>query len=258
LTTVIHQRDEACFFERDPNIPLVRRTTVEAAGTLLLVFAVVGSGLTSQHVLHQTPAFGLFTSAVATAGALVGLILALGSVSGGHFNPLISSLQWLAGERRFDCALAYVAAQFAGGLVGALLANVTFGADRQLEPPPADWRLALSEIIATSGLMIIVFGCARSGRSETGPIAVGLWLAAAIIATPSASYANPAIAISALVAVGPTALSLRTVLFYMPAEVAGALLALAVVSIAYPRRRSSQRKIKVPSKTINDTISRSS
>jgi glycerol uptake facilitator-like aquaporin len=208
---------------------------VEGVGTLLLVFAVVGSGLTAEHLLHQWPALGLFASAIGTAGALVGLILALGSVSGGHFNPLISGLQWLAGERRLDCTLAYVAAQFGGGIMGALLANVIFGADRQFMQLPGNWTLASSETLAAAGLMIVVFGCARSSRTETGPFAVGAWLAAAIIATPSTSYANPAIVVSAVFAAGPVALPATSALLYVPAEVAGALLALIVIAIAYPR-----------------------
>jgi glycerol uptake facilitator-like aquaporin len=103
--------------------------------------------------------------------------------------------------------------------------------------PSAQWRLVASEIVATVFLMIVVFGCTRSGRAETDPFAVGFWLAAAIIATPSTSYTNPAIVVSALFAAGPIALSATTALLYVPAEVAGALIAFVIIGFSYPRQR---------------------
>jgi glycerol uptake facilitator-like aquaporin len=242
MRVAVRPSAETCFFEQDPDMPLLRRAAVEGVGTLLLVLSAAGSGLTSQPLFHQSPALGLVAIAVATAGALVGLILAFGSVSGGHFNPLITGLQWLAGERKLDCTFAYIAAQLVGGSLGALLANTIFNVGGHLANPPlANWTLVASEVIATAGLMIVVFGCSRSGRIETGPFAAGAWLSAAIIATPSTSYANPAIALAAVFAGGPIALSTSTALLYVPAEVAGALVAFMVVAVAYPRRLSNAR-----------------
>ena len=233
---------ETCFFERDPEVALKRRTAVEGFGTLLLVLAVAGSGLMASSLVHEATLLARAASAVATAGALVGLILAFGSVSGGHFNPLISALQWLTGERRLDCTLAYIVAQLTGAVGGALLANIIFGAERALAVgAPTAWRLGSSELLATAGLLIVVFGCARSGRSETGPFAVGAWLTAATIATPSASYANPAITLAALIAAGPLGLSPRSSAVYVLAQVVGSLLALAVITAAYPQRRAAMR-----------------
>ena len=238
LRETVSTATETCFFERDPYVALKRRAAVEGFGTLLLVLAVAGSGLTASSLVHEASLLARASSAVATAGALVGLIVAFGSVSGGHFNPLISALQWLSGERRLDCTLAYIAAQLAGAVGGALLANIIFGAERALAVgAPTAWRLAASELLATAGLLIVVFGCARSGRRETGPFAVGAWLTAATIATPSASYANPAITLAALIAAGPLGLSPRSSAVYVLAQVVGALLALAVIMTAYPRRR---------------------
>ncbi len=237
---VVQRRAETCFFERSPDLALGRKATVEGVGTLLLVLAAAGSGLTANSLFHDASFLARVANAVAIAGSLVGLVVAFGSVSGGHFNPLISALQWLTGERRFDCTVAYVAAQTAGGVAGALLANVIFGAQPSIAVPPSGtWRLVLSEVVATAALMIIVFGCARSGRKDAGPFAVGAWLTAAIIATPSASYANPAIALGALFADGPMALPATTVRLYLLAHLAGALLALPVIAIAYPRHREN-------------------
>ena len=229
---------DTCIFEKDPSATIGQRAIVEGVGTLLLVLAVAGSGLAALH-LQDTSLLAKLANAVATAAALVGLIVAFGAVSGGHFNPLISTLQWLFRERTLDCTIAYVGAQAAGAIAGALLANLIFGTQhRGALPQYGPWRLALSELVATAALMIVIFSCARSGRTQTGPFAVGAWLTAAIIATPSASYANPAIVLAALFADGPLALSARTALVYLLSQLVGAFIALLIISIAYPRHRS--------------------
>ena len=233
-----------CFFEEDPTIALVRRAVVECVGTLLLVIAAAGSGVLAQQALHDGVGLGRLAGATATAGALVGLIVALGSVSGGHFNPLITILQWLAGERPLGCSAAYVAAQCGGSVVGTVLTNLTFGAGlTRGTAPTAPWPLVWSELIAATGLMVVVFGCARSGRTESGPFAAGAWLVAAILATPSASYGNPALTLGAVFAAGPIALSPTTAALYGCAEIVGALLALPIIAIAYPRRRREGRRM---------------
>lgn len=235
---------ESCFFESNSDLSIVRKASIEGVGTLLLVLAAVGSGLTAHSIFHDASLLARLASGLAIAGALVGLVTAFGSVSGGHFNPLISVLQWLTGDRGLNCSVAYVAAQVAGGIAGALAANAIFGAQPTTAPAPLGiWRLASSEVPATAALMIVVFGCARSGRRDTGPFAVGAWLTAAIIATPSASYANPVIAIGALFAAGPMALPAATVRLYLLAQLAGALLALPVIAIAYPRHRGGASPI---------------
>lgn len=223
-------RSEPCFFERDPGHPLVRRAGVEAVGTLMLMFAAAGSAVVAAG-FGAPSAAALLMHALATSGALVALIIAFGAVSGGHFNPIITAGQWLRGERSARCTLAYIVAQIVGGLAGAALVRLIF------PPPvapaaPAGWPLVASEVIATAGLMIIVFGCARARRSEAGPFAVGAWLAGMIVFTPS-SYANPALVIGALIATGPIAVGTCTAAFFVPAQLAGGLLALGVVAVGY-------------------------
>jgi glycerol uptake facilitator-like aquaporin len=227
-----------CFHEHDPSVPLRRRALIEAVGTLLLVFVVSASGMNAQHLAPSLPLLSVLANAIATAGALVALILALGPVSGGHFNPLITALQWLRRERSFRCTFAYCAAQFAGAALGAVLANVLFTQDPtsagSVTTPVT--VLVASEVLASAVLMIIVFACARAGLQRVGPISVGAWLTAAIIAMPSGSMANPAIAAAGLIAIGPMALTKLHAISYMLAECAGALVALAVISVAYPHR----------------------
>lgn len=227
-----------CFFERDAAFPLLRRSLVEAVGTCLLVVAMAGAGLAAS---HGTPADRLaasLTVAVSIAGALVGLIVALGKVSGGHFNPLITLSQWVAGERSTKCTFGYIAGQIAGGIVGAQIATLMFWAGNEMPVTPSKLSagtMMISEAVAACGLMIIVMGCAHSSRWETGPFAVGAWLTAAILATPTTSYANPAVTIAAVFGTGPTAVSPVTAAYFLLAQLIGAGLASLAVAIAYPR-----------------------
>jgi glycerol uptake facilitator-like aquaporin len=225
----------ACFYEQQPIAPLLRRSTTEFVGTLMLALIAAGSGMTGQRLLVGDRAFALLFAATATSGGLVGLILALGKSSGGHFNPLISILQCLSGNRTFGCALAYVVAQLAGGASGAVIAATLSGGLKTVIAVSGPlWSSVASEFVAAAGLIIVVFGCSRSGRSESGPLAVGAWLMAAIIATPSTSYANPAMSFAALFAKGPFGLTPGTVITYVPVQLFGALVGLAAVTVAVP------------------------
>lgn len=236
VTPFAAPRQMACFFEADPAAPIVPRIFAEGVGTLLLTMSIVGAGLVSQRFPHADALLGLAVSAVAIAGALASLIVAFGAASGGHFNPLITGLQWLARERRSGCAAAYVAAQLVGGVLGAFLTSVIFS-----KPPSTmiaerpSFTLLASETFASAGLMVIVFGCARSRRTETGPFAVAGWLAGAILISPSGSYANPAVTLASIVSIGPTHLTVVTAISYVCVEVLGALLALAMILLIYPQ-----------------------
>ncbi|MBW9118199.1 aquaporin [Rhizobium cauense] len=222
------------FFEHNPQLPVFRRAFVEAVGTAFLVVAMVGSGIAaSKHVPAESLAASLLV-AVSIAGALVGLIVALGKVSGGHFNPLITLAQWLNGERGIACTVAYIVGQTIGGTLGALLAAAMFGCllrtDLIAAPSIGD---LLSEIVAAAGLMTIVLGCARSTKWDTGPFAVGAWLVAAIIATPSTSYANPAVTLAAIFAPGLAGLSPMTAAAFILAQIVGMFIAMAINKIAF-------------------------
>jgi glycerol uptake facilitator-like aquaporin len=240
LSDVDSTKSDVCFLEHDPGLALARRVAVEGMGTLLLMFAATGSGSMASNLMHSDAAIGPLVGALATSGALVSLILAFGPVSGGHYNPLISSLQWLTGQRTFTCALSYVAVQVLGASAAAILARLVFNNQKPVAPAVVSWNLALSEGIATAGLMIVVFGSSRAGRGAAGPLAVGAWLTAAIICSPSGSYANPAIAIGALFATASIRLQPAILLAYLPAEVVGGLLAVLVVTYGYPKRKMEQ------------------
>ena len=236
MTAQSPQTQVRCFFEHEPGTSLLRRGFVEGLGTLLLAAAATGAAAMARQAALE-PTIGVIISALATAAALVALIVAFGPVSGAHFNPLISVLQWLAGERGRRCAVVYCACQFAGALLGAsitVLWVTKIGHSTGSEPPLA--RLLVSELACSAALMIIVLSCARSTNTTTAPFAVGAWLASAILASPSGSIANPAIAIASLIGADSRESVVRALLVVC-AELSGALIALLAMSIAYPRPR---------------------
>nr|WP_225578364.1 aquaporin [Rhodanobacter sp. 7MK24] len=217
---------------------MYRRALSEAVGTLLLVFCVVSAGIEVQRITSNHLAVQAVLAFV-TGGVLCGLVVAFGNSSGGHFNPLITALQWLSGDRDIRCTIAYVMSQCAGGVLGALLANFLLSGERPATYPPADLlHLAIAEAITTAGLMIVIFGCMRAQRAMTGPFAVAGWLTAALLAFPT-SFMNPAIVLSATWADGIVALPLSRALFLAPAEIVGAVTALAVITAAYPRSKQA-------------------
>jgi glycerol uptake facilitator-like aquaporin len=231
-----------CFFEQGPPAPLRARAAAEALGTFLLVIAAAGSAATGARLAPGMPAVSLFVSAAGTSSALVALIFTFGKVSGGHFHPLITGLQWVTGERTLQCALNYWFAQLTGAVLGALVVRMSFLAPAPLAAASSAFPLEAlmgSETLASMALMLVVFGCSRSGLITAGPVAAGGWLLAAILATPSTSYANPAITIAAGIAGGPTGLPLSQVLAFIPAQVAGAALALVGISFIFKRAETS-------------------
>lgn len=214
-----------CFVEDDANASLFRRSLAEGVGTAMLMIAVVGSGL---HVGSTE-----LSCAMAISGSLIALILAFGTVSGGHFNPTITLMQWLSGRRTLDCTISYVASQIAGGLVGVLVSAIVFGftpGRPDLDFPPVS-SLA-SEGVASFSLMTVVFCCSRSTSKLVGPFAVGLWLLAGIVATPTGSIANPAVAMSLLAT--PASASVVAVALFVLVQLVGGGLAALTVSAIYP------------------------
>lgn len=179
-----------------------RRLLAEFLGTALLVTVVVGSGIMAQALSPRDVGLQLLENSTATVFGLAVLIIVLGPVSGAHFNPVVSLADWWQG-RRTGAGLSaaglggYVAAQVLGGIGGAVLANTMFG------KPPVTWsstqrssaHLWLGELVATAGLVLVIFCLTRSGRTAAAPLAVSGYIGAAYWFTSSTSFANPAVTI---------------------------------------------------------------
>jgi glycerol uptake facilitator-like aquaporin len=217
-------------------VRLWRRLLAELLGSALLAALVIGSGIAAQTLSPGAVGLELLENAAATAAGLFAIILMFGPVSGGHFNPVVSFADAAFGGLRWRDAAAYLPAQVAGCAGGAVLANVMFARaavsisvkDRAT---PAHF---LSEIIATAGLLLVIFALARSGRGATAPAAVGAYIGAAYFFTSSASFANPAITIGRMFSNTFAGIAPASAPAYIAAQVVGGVLAVAVIRALYP------------------------
>ena len=178
-------------------VALWRRLFAELLGSGFLAAVVVGSGIAAQRLSPGETGLELLENAAATAAGLFAIILMFGPVSGGHFNPVVSFVDAAFGGLSWRDAAAYLPAQVAGCIGGAVLANLMFALpavsiSAKHRATPAHF---LSEVIATLGLIVVIFALARSGRSRSAPAAVGAYIGAAYFFTSSTSFANPAITI---------------------------------------------------------------
>jgi glycerol uptake facilitator-like aquaporin len=214
---------------------LVRRLAAEALGTALLLTAVVGSGITAGR-LSDDAGLQLLASAAATAAALTGLILVFGAVSGAHLNPAVTLAGRLLGTIGTRDAVLYAAAQTAGAGAGALLANAMF--ERPLLELAGTERAAgslwLSEVVATAGLLLVVHGCERGGRSSAVPFAVGAWIGGAYLWTSSTSVANPAATVARTLSDSLAGIAPPSVPMFVLAQLVGAVVAAGVVRLLLP------------------------
>jgi glycerol uptake facilitator-like aquaporin len=174
-----------------------RRLTAEAIGTAMLLAAVVGSGIMADRLSGGNEGIALLVNTVATAAALVALILTFGSISGAHFNPAVSVADASQGGLQWREVPAYVAAQILGAVVGVWIAHVMFGErvlmlSQHARSGPAQM---VSEFVATFGLLSVIWGCSRR-RSDAVPFAVAAYIAAAYWFTASTSFANPAVTLA--------------------------------------------------------------
>jgi glycerol uptake facilitator-like aquaporin len=176
---------------------LTRRLVAEFIGTLLLLVAVVGSGIMAERLSGGNVALALLANTIATGAALVALILAFGSVSGAHFNPAVTLTDAYVGGISWRTVPAYLLAQIAGAYSGVAVAHLMFGLSLFSVSTHArsGGAQVFSEFIATFGLMAVIWGCARSRRHAV-PYAVGAYITAAYWFTASTSFANPAVTLA--------------------------------------------------------------
>ena len=176
---------------------LTRRASAEAVGTALLVAIVVGSGIAAQRLSPGQVGLQLLENSVASGAGLVALILAIGPVSGAHFNPVVTLADRLLGGTTTRDAIVYVLAQVCGACAGAVVANLMFSlpAVTLSTHTRSAGGLWLGEFVATFGLLLVILGVVRAGRSSAAAYAVGGYIAAAYWFTSSTSFANPAVTI---------------------------------------------------------------
>ena len=217
-------------------IALWRRLAAEFLGSAFLAALVIGSGVAAQHLSPGDTGLELLENAAATAAGLFAIILMFGPVSGGHFNPVVSFVDAAFRGVSWRDAAAYLPAQVAGCIVGAIGANLMFAlpAVSISVKHRASGAHFLSEIIATLGLMLVIFALARSGRSRVTPAAVGAYIGAAYFFTSSASFANPAITVGRMFSNTFAGIAPSSAPSFIGAQVVGGVLAIGVVRVLYP------------------------
>ena len=215
---------------------LWRRLLAEFLGSALLAAIVIGSGIAAQTLSPGNVGLQLFENAAATAAGLFAIILMFGPISGAHFNPVVSFVDAGFGGLSWRDAAAYLPFQTIGCVAGAVLANVMFSqavisiSTKQRASGP-HW---LSEVVATIGLILVIFALARSGRSHLAPAAVGAYIGAAYFFTSSTSFANPAITVGRMFSDTFAGIAPSSVPNFVSAQIVGGVLAFGLVRGLYP------------------------
>ncbi len=215
----------------------MRSFAAEAIGTAFLLMGVVGSGIMASQLSPDDIGLQLLQNALATAGVLAGIILMFGVVSGAHFNPVVTLVEWLDGAISSRRAALYVVAQVLGACLGTILANLMF--DRPAVALATTVRSSggmwLAEVIATIGLLLVIHGCVRTGRAGAVAWAVGAWIGAAYWFTSSTSFANPAVTLARTLSDSFAGIDPTSVPMFVLMQLVGAVIAFGLIRLLYQR-----------------------
>ncbi|MEA5367146.1 MIP/aquaporin family protein [Amycolatopsis sp., V23-08] len=222
--------------------PRTRKLVAEYLGSMLLAALVIGSGIAAQRLSPADTGLQLTENAAATAAGLFALILMFGPISGAHFNPVVSFVDAAFGGLPWRHALAYLPTQIAGCISGAVLANLMFATTPVSISTThrATAAHGLAEVVATAGLILMIFSLVRSGRAERAPAAVGAYIGAAYWFTSSTSFANPAITIGRMFSDTFSGIAPASVPLFLAAQILGGALALLGVRVLYPGMKPAQ------------------
>lgn len=212
-----------------------RGVAAEFTGSAGLAVVVIGSGIAAQRLSTDT-GLQLLENALVTAFGLAVLILVFLPVSGAHFNPVVSVVDALLGGRRWRDVAFYVPAQIAGCIAGAVVANLMFGLNALSwsTTERAGWPLALAEVVATAGLVVVIFALVRTGRAGFVAPTVGAYIGAASFFTSSTSFANPAITIGRMFTDTFAGIAPSSVPVFLGAQLAGGLIGWVAVRAFFP------------------------
>ena len=233
--------------------PLARRLVAEFLGTALLVAVVIGSGIAAQRLSPTDTGLQLLQNSLTTVFGLGVLILLFGPVSGAHFNPVVSAVDWAVGRRSQtgltgSDVLTYTLAQILGGIGGALLANVMFGLaavqiSQHARAAPGLW---VGELVATAGLIAVILTLARTGRASLSAASVAAWIGAAYWFTSSTSFANPAVTIARMFSDTFSGIAPASVPMFIVFQILGAALGTVLALYLYSDTRTAADSVVVP------------
>ena len=211
-------------------IKILRKWLAEYIGTATLVCVVVGSGIMGTN-LSKDPGVALLINAFSTIFALALLILIIAPISGAHFNPAVTLVQVLRREMNAVEFLSFISAQIAGSISGAIIANVMF--DLEAIQISTNERVStgtlVGEVIATAGLITVIFVLVARSQDKLIPVAVAAWIGSAYFFTSSTSFANPAVTIGRVFSDTFAGINPASVLPFIIAQLIGAMLGVALV-----------------------------
>ena len=221
------------------NVVMSRKLLAEAIGTGLLIVAVIGSGIMAER-LTDIVALQLLCNAIATGGALVALILIFAPVSGASFNPVVGIVGVFTGEATMRDTALYAVAQTVGGCIGAITANLMFDLDainisQKVRSGPG---ILFSEVVATIGLLVVIYGTIRAQRANLVPFTVAAWITGAYFFTSSTSLANPAVTIARSLSNTFAGIAPESVPMFVLMQLIGAVLAVAIIKFVFGESQS--------------------
>lgn len=226
---------------------LLKRSVAEGLGSAFLLAGIVGSGIMAQRLSGGNAAVALLANTLATGGVLTCLIVALGPISGAHFNPAVSLTDAMRGGLPWSEVPAYVAAQITGAIAGVAVANAMFGlpllfASHRARGGPAQW---FAEFVATFGLLLVIWGCVRF-HSRFVSFAVAAYIVAAYWFTSSTSFANPAVTIARSLSDTFAGIRPQDAPGFIIAELLGAVCATVLFQWIAPLERRDARAVLLP------------
>ena len=216
---------------------ITQRCTAEFLGSLMLATIVIGSGIAAERLSPTDTGLALLENSLATALGLFAIILMFGAVSGAHFNPIVTLADAVLGGRSRRDVLTYLPVQTLGCSVGAVLANLMFGEPAVTLSTTArlTWPHALAEVVATAGLVGVIFALVRTNRASLAPAAVGAYIGAAYFFTSSTSFANPAITVGRMFSDTFAGIAPTSAPGYILAQLLGGALGGFTVRFLYPQ-----------------------
>jgi arsenate reductase len=217
------------------DVALWRRLVAEFLGSALLAAVVIGSGIAAQQLAPGNVGLELLQNALVTGAGLFAIILVFGALSGAHFNPVVSFVDAAFGGISWRDAVAYLPAQVGGCIAGAVAANVMFSLPSiSISTHHRVSGLHLfAEVVATAGLVLVIFALARNGKSAYMPAAVGAYITAAYFFTFSTSFANPAITVGRMFSNTFAGIAPSSAPAFIVAQVVGGVVAVGILVLLY-------------------------
>jgi glycerol uptake facilitator-like aquaporin len=257
LTELIGIRQDVAVTRTEPHrapgsSPLWRRAFAEFLGTGLLVAVVVGSGIAAQQLSPDDVGIQLLENSTATVFGLAILILMLGPVSGAHFNPVVSIADWFLGRRNgsglsLRTVGAYIVAQMVGAIGGAVLANIMFSVGQHISTKDrATGGHLVGEIVATAGLIALIFALARTHRGALAAPAVGAYIGAAYWFTSSTSFANPAVTVGRIFSDTFAGIAPASGGAFIAMQLIGMVVGLGALLLLYPDAGTAAAEVVIP------------